>query len=52
LCKKILSLIASLLGFNIQSRVARWFIFKPKIPIWVNFGGENLGIFYDHLEIF
>jgi hypothetical protein len=20
------------------SRVARWFIFKPKIPIWVNFG--------------
>jgi hypothetical protein len=23
----------------LQSRVARWFIFKPKIPIWVNFGG-------------
>jgi hypothetical protein len=22
-----------------QSRVARWYIFKPKIPIWVNFGG-------------
>jgi hypothetical protein len=21
------------------SRVARWFLFKPKIPIWVNFGG-------------
>jgi hypothetical protein len=21
------------------SRVARWFVFKPKIPIWVNFGG-------------
>jgi hypothetical protein len=20
-------------------RVARWFIFRPKIPIWVNFGG-------------
>jgi hypothetical protein len=20
-------------------RVARWFVFKPKIPIWVNFGG-------------
>jgi hypothetical protein len=19
-------------------RVARWFIFKPKIPLWVNFG--------------
>jgi hypothetical protein len=23
---------------NAQSRVARWHIFKPKIPIWVNFG--------------
>jgi hypothetical protein len=22
----------------VGSRVARWFIFKPKIPIWVNFG--------------
>jgi hypothetical protein len=22
-----------------RSRVARWFVFKPKIPIWVNFGG-------------
>jgi hypothetical protein len=22
----------------ITVRVARWFIFKPKIPIWVNFG--------------
>jgi hypothetical protein len=21
-------------------RVARWFIFKPKIPFWVNFGGS------------
>jgi hypothetical protein len=20
-------------------RVARWFVFKPKISIWVNFGG-------------
>jgi hypothetical protein len=20
-------------------RVAGWFVFKPKIPIWVNFGG-------------
>jgi spermidine synthase len=20
------------------TRVARWFAFKPKIPIWVNFG--------------
>jgi hypothetical protein len=23
----------------IEIRVARWFIFKPKIPIWINFGG-------------
>jgi hypothetical protein len=22
-----------------RTRVARWFIFKPKVPIWVNFGG-------------
>jgi hypothetical protein len=31
-------------------RVARWHIFKPKIPIWVNFGMEKLDIFYGHLE--
>jgi hypothetical protein len=34
------------------SRVARWHIFKPKIPIWVNFEGlamENVGILYGHL---
>jgi hypothetical protein len=24
---------------TLTSRVARWFVFKPKIPIWVNFGG-------------
>jgi hypothetical protein len=39
------------LGF----RVARWFIFKPKIPIWVHFGGPWKGkcfIFFDHLEYF
>jgi hypothetical protein len=24
-------------------RVARWYIFKPKIPIWVNFGGPYNG---------
>jgi hypothetical protein len=22
-----------------KPRIARWFVFKPKIPIWVNFGG-------------
>jgi hypothetical protein len=25
-------------------RVDRWYIFKPKIPIWVNFGGSWNGI--------
>jgi hypothetical protein len=40
----------------LKSRVARWFVFKPKIPIWVNFGGpyigklENGDIFYGHEE--
>jgi hypothetical protein len=24
---------------RISTGVARWFVFKPKIPIWVNFGG-------------
>jgi hypothetical protein len=39
-----------------ESRVARWFAFKPKIAIWVNFGGpcvcrlENVEILYGHLE--
>jgi hypothetical protein len=26
------------------ARVARWHIFEPKIPIWVNFGGSYNGI--------
>jgi hypothetical protein len=26
-----------------KNGVARWFIFKPKIPIWVNFGGSLNG---------
>jgi hypothetical protein len=46
------------------SRVARWFVFKPKIPIWVNYGGPSIGksidvhmllsfgIFYGHLGYF
>jgi hypothetical protein len=39
-----------------------WFVFKPKIPIWVNFGGPyigkclyillSLGIFYGDLGYF
>jgi hypothetical protein len=24
---------------TVWSRVARWYFFKPKIPIWVNLGG-------------
>jgi hypothetical protein len=27
----------------VQRRVARWHIFEPKIPIWVNFGGSCNG---------
>jgi hypothetical protein len=30
----------SSLNFAVSGRVARWFVFKPKIPIWVNFGGS------------
>jgi hypothetical protein len=25
-------------GFMFTARVSRWYIFKPKILIWVNFG--------------
>jgi hypothetical protein len=25
--------------YSDHNRVAKWFNFKPKIPIWVNFGG-------------
>jgi hypothetical protein len=45
-----------------MGRVARWFVFKPKIPIWVNFEGPKIGkcwnilwpfgIFYGHLGYF
>jgi hypothetical protein len=28
---------------QIQDRVARWFVFKPKIQIWVNFVGSCNG---------
>jgi hypothetical protein len=28
---------------QVWSRAARWFLFKPKIPIWVNFGGPEIG---------
>jgi hypothetical protein len=52
--KKILTWWKSRVG----CRVARWFVFKPKIPIWVNFGGScnekswyilwPFGLFYGH----
>jgi hypothetical protein len=30
-----------------QTRVARWYIFKPKISMWVNFGGPwNVNSWY------
>jgi hypothetical protein len=42
-------------SFFICSWVARWFVFKPKIPIWVNFGVCRMlvyywpfGLFYGH----
>jgi hypothetical protein len=28
-----------------ESRVVRWLIFIPKIPIWEGLGMENVGIF-------
>jgi hypothetical protein len=40
---------------SINCRVARGYIFKPKIPIWVNFYGlamEEAGIFNGHLVYF
>jgi hypothetical protein len=39
----------------VECRVARWYIFNPKIQIWVNFGGSlvrDVGIFYVHLVYF
>jgi hypothetical protein len=40
---------------HVHCRVARWFIFKPNDPIWVNsegLGTENVDILYNHLEYF
>jgi hypothetical protein len=46
-------------GANFRRSAGLWFIFKPKIQIWVNFGGPwngkywqilwSFGIFYGHL---
>jgi hypothetical protein len=44
--------------WNVSTRVARCFLFKPKIPIWVNLGGpyvprvENVDTIHSHLEYF
>jgi hypothetical protein len=37
---------------EVCSRVARWYIFKPKTPVWVNFAMEDVGIFYGNLVYF
>jgi hypothetical protein len=47
---------------SVWIRVARWFFFEPKIPIWVNFGGSwnrkslyilwPFGLFYGHWKCF
>jgi hypothetical protein len=28
---------------TVSAGVARWYVFKPKIPIWVNYGGPQSG---------
>jgi hypothetical protein len=35
-----------LFNWLVSAWVARWFVFKPKIPIWVNFGGSCDGRFW------
>jgi hypothetical protein len=30
-------------SFLLRNKAARWFVFKPKIKIWVNFGGSCYG---------
>jgi hypothetical protein len=36
-----------------QQQVAKCFIFEPKIPMWVTFGGPyDVDIFYGHLVYF
>jgi hypothetical protein len=42
--KKFAAGICPILNDKFRSRVARWQIFRPKIPIWVNFGGSCHGI--------
>jgi hypothetical protein len=35
----------------LPTRVARWYILKPKIPLWVNFGGPWNGKRLVHIHI-
>jgi hypothetical protein len=44
------SLQSFLNSLSFEGRVARWFIFKPKIQIWEGLKIENICIFYGHLE--
>jgi hypothetical protein len=41
--KQIRSPWLGTLSNGAESRVARWFVFKPKIQILVNFGGSWIG---------
>jgi hypothetical protein len=37
------TIVMAKIFFQSIIRVARWFVFKPKIPIWVNTGGSSYG---------
>jgi hypothetical protein len=39
------------LGETLTTRVARWFSFKPKIPIWVNFGCCDRRCWYTYFMV-
>jgi hypothetical protein len=54
-CDTFLKDFAAHLFVGVLSRVARLFVFKPKIQIWEKFSGPQIGnvdIFYGHLEYF
>jgi type II secretory pathway component GspD/PulD (secretin) len=48
---RISETVPSIFGYRVAqrvlgTRVARWFVFKPKIPLWVNFGGFCNGKYF------
>jgi hypothetical protein len=48
-------LCTTLLEYALKTRFARWYIFLPKIPMWVYFGRqgmEKVGVFYGNLVYF